>query len=77
MSIGSSISDPQNDKQEVAYIDTYDNIPVPPEDGLKLVITQDTNQIYTWDDDNKEWVNTTPQSGVTKIIAGENVSITP
>jgi hypothetical protein len=64
-------------EQEIAYIDTYDNIPTPPENGLKLVITQDTHEIYSWDEDNEEWVNTTPQSGVTKIVAGTNITITP
>jgi hypothetical protein len=68
MSSGSSISAPQNDNQEVAYIDTFNNIPNPPDDGLKLVITQDTHEIFSWDYDANQWVNTTPESDVTQII---------
>jgi hypothetical protein len=65
------------EQQEIAYIDTYDSIPTPPENGLKLVITQDTHEIYSWDEDNQVWVNTTPESDVTKIIAGTNISVSP
>jgi hypothetical protein len=68
---------PGEDFQEVAYVDTYGNIPTPPTGGLKLVITQDTNEIYSWDDDSGKWVNTTPKSGVTRIIAGMNVTVSP
>ena len=66
-----------NETQYIAYFPNYQAIPTTQNTigNLMIAITQDDNKLYVWDDDNSIWVDQTTGSSVTKIIAGNNITI--
>jgi hypothetical protein len=63
-------------KQEIIYVNTANDLPVPNDENYLLAIAADTKKVYIYDLNAGQWTLTTLDA-VSKITAGSNISISP